>query len=298
MTRGRDANMAYVALDEPGTDHTPSIDKHVTARGILSGVLQHSGVELSAHQTRTAEHDKWTGIAQLAAEYDTIASIAQRDRWTALALRTFVTDGRLTLTEARTATESDSFWSLCAELRRTEAAGNDAHATLARVVRQRTLLDADDACAVVMTRLTRDGRRGVRPSRRPAPLIAGLIPPALGPMPDDARHALDERARLIEERATALARAAVHGRAAWVQRTGLPTTGNSSKATPPELVTVAAYRHRHGIKGSDPLGRATNDPRHGRDRDTARAAISNAGRTAQLVSPPRATSVPSPPISL
>lgn len=298
MTRGRDTNRAYVALDEPTADHHPRPDDKTTARSVLFRVLQHSGAELSAHQTRTAEHTKWIAIAQLAAEYDTIASLAQRDRWASLAVQTFVSDGRLTRTEARDAIESDSFWSLCAELRHIEAAGHDVHATLTRVIGQRHLIDADDVCAVVVARLTRDNRRVIRPTRRSAPLIAGLIPPALGPMPDDVRRALDERARLIEERATGLARAAVHSRAAWVLRTGLLTAGSGSTAPSAELVTVAAYRDRYGIKGFDPLGPVPNNRRHGHDRAAARNAISNAGRVAQLAPPSRATSVPSPPMAL
>lgn len=276
MTRGRDTNRAYVALDEPTIDHNPRSDDKVTARSILFGVLQHTGAELSAHQTRTAEHEKWSGIAQLAAEYDTIASLAQRDRWTSLALQTFVKDGRLTAAEARTATDSDSFWSLCAELRSIEAGGHDVQATLRRVVGQRNLLDAEDACAVVLSRLARDGRSNAHPSRRSAPLIAGLIPPALGPMPDDARGALDERARLIEERATVLARIAIQNRAGWVQRMGSTHTLYGQGPVPHELVAAAAYREKYGITGKEPLGPAPTDPRQVRDRTAIHAALRRA----------------------
>jgi conjugative relaxase-like TrwC/TraI family protein len=243
MTRGRDNNRAYVALDEPTTDHSPRPDDKTTARSILYGVLQHSGAEMSAHQTRTAEHHKWTGIAQLAAEYDIIASLAQRDRWADLVLRTFITDGRLTPAEARTAIDSDSFWSLCAELRRTEAAGHGVHATLRRVVGQRNLLDADDPCAVVLTRLTRDSRNRTQPTRRPVRLIAGLVPPALGPTPDDVRECLDERARLIEERTGELARSAIWSRAAWVERIGPePLDGPGREAWSKAVKTVQHHR--------------------------------------------------------
>ena len=37
-------------------------------------MLQHSSAELSAHQAITAEQECWTSIAQLAAEYDSIAA--------------------------------------------------------------------------------------------------------------------------------------------------------------------------------------------------------------------------------
>ena len=47
MTRGRDSNIAYVALDQPDDSHaTPEVED-VTARTVLYGVLQHSGAELS-----------------------------------------------------------------------------------------------------------------------------------------------------------------------------------------------------------------------------------------------------------
>lgn len=44
-------------------------------------MLQHLGGELSAHQMIEAEQERWSSIAQLAAEYETIGAVAQRDRW-------------------------------------------------------------------------------------------------------------------------------------------------------------------------------------------------------------------------
>src|SRR3546814_18752512 len=81
MTRGRESNTVYVALDNPDDTHTPPQEGDVNARTVLYGILQRSGAELSAHQTITAEQDQWSSIAQLAAEYETIAADAQHDRW-------------------------------------------------------------------------------------------------------------------------------------------------------------------------------------------------------------------------
>lgn len=273
MTRGRSSNRAYVAVDEPTTDHNPRPDEQTTVRTVLFGVLQHSGAELSAHQTRAAEHTKWTGIAQLSAEYDVIAGLAQRERWAALAVRTFVTDGQLTSTEAQAAIDSDSFWSLCTELRRIEATGQDVGAVLRRVVGQRNLLDADDPCAVVHTRLTREEGRHARPTRRPVPLIAGVIPPALGPMPGDVREALAERARLIEERATTLAKTAIRNRAGWVQRLGYGPTLYGHGPVPRALVAVAAYRDKYGINDHETLGPRPSEPRQARERNAVYATV-------------------------
>ena len=62
----------------------PSDNPDATGRSVLFGVLQHVGAELSAHETITAEQEHWGSIAQLAAEYETIAAAAQRDRWATL----------------------------------------------------------------------------------------------------------------------------------------------------------------------------------------------------------------------
>ena len=86
MTRGKHANQAYVVLDRPD-DHAsphPGDNPDATARSVLYGVLQHVGAERSAHETITAEQDHWGSIAQLAAEYETIAAAAQHDRWATL----------------------------------------------------------------------------------------------------------------------------------------------------------------------------------------------------------------------
>ncbi|MGW2094546.1 MobF family relaxase [Promicromonospora sukumoe] len=273
MTRGRDTNRAYVGLDEPSTDHNSRPDDQTTARTVLFGVLQHSGAELSAHQTRAAEREKWTGIAQMTAEYDVIAGLAQRERWTALAVRTFVTDGNLTSTEAQAAIGTDSFWSLCAELRRIEAIGHDVGAVLRQVVRQRNLLDADDPCAVVHTRLTRDEGRRVRSTRRPVSLIAGLIPPALGPMADDIREVLAQRARLIEERAATVAKTAIRNGAGWIRCLGYDPTLHGQGQAPRELVAVAAYRGKYGITGPEPLGRRPSEPGQVREHDAAHTVL-------------------------
>ncbi|MEX1145610.1 MAG: MobF family relaxase, partial [Acidimicrobiia bacterium] len=58
MTRGRHANTAYVATDQPDAEANhrhPDVDE-TTGRSVLYGVLQHVGAELSAHQTIEAEH--------------------------------------------------------------------------------------------------------------------------------------------------------------------------------------------------------------------------------------------------
>src|SRR5690606_30199390 len=81
MTRGKQANRAYVILDRPDehAEPHPGENPEATGRSVLFGVLQHVGAELSAHETITAEQEQWGSIAQLAAEYETIAAAAQHD---------------------------------------------------------------------------------------------------------------------------------------------------------------------------------------------------------------------------
>jgi hypothetical protein len=83
MTRGRHANTAYVCTDTDPDDEYGT-GEHQTPREVLEAVLARTGSELSAHETMHAEHERAGSIAQLAAEYDTIAREAHRQRRAAL----------------------------------------------------------------------------------------------------------------------------------------------------------------------------------------------------------------------
>ncbi|WP_341359014.1 MobF family relaxase [Georgenia sp. M64] len=279
MTRGRHANTAYVALDQPDPLHVTPAETVTSARTVLFGVLNHSGLELSAHQTITAEQERWTGIAQLAAEYETIAATAQRGRWTRLVTDTLTRTGGLTTAEAGQVTSSEAFTVLMAELRRAEAHHHDVETLLPRLAAQRTLLDADDIAAVLTTRLARATRR---PARGTTPdLIAGFIPAAGGPLPADAARALAERRELIEARARTLAKVAIRDGAPWVGRIGdRPHSAGDRERWLAEVAVVAAYRDRYGITGP-PLGASTRTLIQERDRRRAAEALRRAQAVAQ-----------------
>jgi conjugative relaxase-like TrwC/TraI family protein len=278
MTRGREANSAYVAIDRPDVAHVgprPGDDGEPTARSILFGVLQHVGAELSAHETLTAEQDTWGSIAQLAAEYETIAAAAQHDRWVAL-----VRASGLTPEQADAAIESDAFGPLTAELRRAESHHFRVGRLLASVVRLRGFEDAADVAAVLRARLATAVANSLGApvaasrARRMPRLVAGLIPRAVGPMDAEMRGALHERAELIELRARAILDQSLVARETWTRALGQPPADAAAVAAwRRQACTVAAYRDRYGILGPSALGAAPETTAQKLDAARAHAAL-------------------------
>ncbi|MET0929002.1 MAG: MobF family relaxase [Aeromicrobium sp.] len=286
MTRGRESNIAYVALEAGDDSHHQTAGAATTAREVIAGILQRSGAELSAHQTIAEEQEGWGSIAQLAAEYDTIAAEAQRNRWVAM-LRA----SGLTAEQAHAATESAAFGPLGAELRRAEAVGHSVERLLPAAVARHGLEDADDIAAVLRHRIALAASRP-RGRRTPEPqLIAGLIPAAVGPMTPEMRHALDERRDLIEQRAEALAIDAIRTRHPWVRHVGdKPTDARERAQWKRTIMTVAAYRARWGIASTRPLGDAPTTDVQRHDRAQAERAvrrIREAQRRAESMRPTR-----------
>lgn len=265
MTRGRNSNQAYVALDEPDDSHTTPEPDGLTAKTVLTGILRHTGGEASAHDTLVAEREAANSIARLAAEYEMIAANAQRPRW----IKSLGTAG-LTRAQVADVVEGTSFGPLAATLRLSEAHGHDADAVLAAAVSRRTLADADDIGAVLHQRIRLAADHHIRGKAR---FIAGLIPEALGPMGDDHRRALDERRELIEHRALALAEAAVADGETWVWRAGRPPRDDGAQAEWLDgLATIAAYRDRYAVTGAEPIGTPDNEAQRA-DARRARTAL-------------------------
>jgi hypothetical protein len=281
MTCGREANTAYVAVDRPDVAHVgprPGDNNDATARSILYGVLQHVGAELSAHETIAAEQDAWGSIAQLAAEYETIAAAAQQDRWTSLVRQCGPSPD-----QADGVIDSDAFGPFTAELRGAEAHHFDIPSLLTRVVADRGFEDAQDIAAVLRARIastvTRDA--GARRSRSTPRLVAGLIPRAIGPMDADMRRALVERSDLIEARANALLDEALLGGEAWTQALGVAPRGSVAATWRRYGCTIAAYRDRYGIGGARAFGPVPQSTAQKLDAVRARAAIDAAHRLAE-----------------
>ncbi|RLP69088.1 conjugal transfer protein [Mycetocola manganoxydans] len=281
MTRGRETNTAYVAVDQPDVAHVgprPGNDTDPTARSVLYGVLQHVGAESSAHATIAGEQDAWGSIAQLAAEYETIAAAAQRERWASI-----LRDIGLAPSQANDAVHSDAFGALTAELRRAEALHLNVRSLLQRTVVARGFDDAEDVAAVLHSRIAsaiaRNGGAS-RPGREPA-LLVGLIPPALGPMEPDMRRALDERSEMMEARASVVLDAALLTRAPWALTLGPTPRGSAAAAWRRSACTVAAYRDRYGVVSARALGPSPRTMAQERDAARARAALRAAQQLAE-----------------
>lgn len=292
MTRGRLSNAAYVATDRPDDAYTirhPADPPDLTARTILLGVLNNVGAELSAHQTINAEQDAWTSIAQLAAEYETIAAAAQHHRWTKLIKASGLPPA---LSEA--AINSPAFGPLTAQLRRAEAHHHNVDTLLPRLVAARGFADADDIAAVLHARLVRAAGSGR--THGDSNLIAGLIPAATGPMTaDEMRHTLDERRDLIERRADALLDAAIDSDATWLRTLGQPPTNPASlDEWRRHAHRRRRYRDRDQVNPDDPLGVMTGSYAQQLDAKYARQAIQFAQRATAEPTTPEAPIIAQP----
>ncbi|BAJ73215.1 hypothetical protein MTES_0251 [Microbacterium testaceum StLB037] len=286
MTRGSHANHAYIATDRPDAAHD-DIPSSATGRSIIAEILQHTGAQLSAHETIIAEQGNWTGVAQLAAEYETLAAAAQRDRWERL-----IQASGLTPEEADDAIASPAFGPLTAELRRAEADNHNVQSLLPALVRARAFGDADDIAAVLHHRVARATSRpsGAGRTRNTPRLIAGLIPEATGVIDREMADALTERQALIESRAHALLDAALADGQSWTAHLSRPPEHpQTRKAWRRCLLTVAAYRDRYAITGQLPLGSPAQSDTQRIDAGRASAAL---GRAQKLADPVRVPADP------
>jgi len=287
LTRGRHANTVFVPVDQPdrnqnhqhtiGADLDPDRSDLDAARTILTGIVHRVGAEPSAHQARRDEEHRWGSIAQLAAEYDTIANHAQRPRWTRLVAHTLAREG-FTRDATALAVDSDAFGALCAELRRAEADGHNVNQLLPRIAAARSLYDAEDVAAVLHDRLTHAATRTNGGRNR----IVGLIPRAQGPLPDDVREALDRRIELIQHRARVLAGQALRDRQPWTRHIPPGPQGPAEGEWQNAIFAVAAYRDRYGITTNDPFGGPPTTLIQHDDARRVRALVQNLSRADRI----------------
>jgi len=252
-TRGRESNRLYVDTSydpDPQTSHD-GISEPQSAREVLAGVLENEGADVSAHETmRRAQHQA-EDFTTLAGEYQTLARVAQAERWDTLLQRCGLDGSQLEQVHA-----SDAHGPLLAALRDAEARGLDVDETFPKLVAARSLVDAEDPAAVIHGRVDRWVAAAASRRQAATNLIAGLIPRAAGVADPDMARALDEREQAMERRAQELAEEAIERDQVWVRRLGTtPSDPAVRKAWLRAVSTVAAYRERWGI-GADhrPLG--------------------------------------------
>lgn len=249
-TRGRHANHLYVDTcydPDPQTGHDKAIQPQ-TAREVLTGVVAREGADISAHEAIRRGHDQAESIATLAAEYQTIASVAQTDRWDTLLARSGLNPAQVEVVRA-----SQAYGPLTSALREAEARGLDVDRALPALVLQRTLVNADDIAAVLHHRVDQWVEANGELATPSPSLVAGLFPRAHGVSDPDMARGLTERDQAIEQRAESMAEQAVAKLLPWIGRLGQPPPHPSARREWLESVaTVAAYRDRWGI---------TTDPR-------------------------------------
>jgi conjugative relaxase-like TrwC/TraI family protein len=279
-TRGKEDNRIYVDTyydPDPQTSHGESVEP-ITGKQVLVGVLRNEGAELAAHDMIRREHDEAEGMERLSAEYLSLATEAQADRWESLLSRSGLSDEDLLTVRA-----SEARGPLFAAMRDVEARGIDVEAAVPLLVSVQSLADASDIASVLHSRVDQWSRRAGGRRQDPDSLIAGIIPRAQGVTDPDMAQALAERDQAMEERSRTLAIQAIESREIWVQLLG-------SRPREPvrlddwlhEVSKVAAYRDRWHIEGQRPLG-PVSDQENKEQMDQRKRALA-AGQRAKVIS--------------
>jgi hypothetical protein len=251
-TRGREGNWLYVDTyddPDPQTSHDEATEA-TTARDVLTGVLRNEGADVAAHDMIRREQSDAESFERLSAEYLTLATDAQAERWGALLMAS-----GLTLTDIDAVRSSDAHGPLLAAFREAEAAGLDIEAAFPQLVSGRSLTDSVDAAAVLHGRVDRWMQASSGRRRGAHHLIAGLIPRAQGITDPDMARALTEREQAMEQRAGTLANQAIEAGQGWVQHLGpAPNDPEQLARWRRQVSTIAAYRDRWHITGPAPVG--------------------------------------------
>jgi conjugative relaxase-like TrwC/TraI family protein len=253
-SRGREGNWLYVDTHydpDPGIAHDEAT-KSLTAGEVLAAVLRNEGADVAAHEVIRREQHEAEGMERLSAEYLTLATLAQEERWRALLEHSGLTDAEL-----NTVRSSEARGPLMSALRGAEARGLDIEAAFPQLVAGRSLADAFDVAAVLHGRVDRWSRAAAGRRRGTDNLIAGLIPRVQGVTDPEMARALAERDRAMEQRARALAERALGAGESWIKSLGCSPRDPVRRAQwICEVSTIAAYRDRWSITGERPLGEA------------------------------------------
>ena len=252
-TRGRESNRLYVdTMYDPDADTQHGLPAERDAGDVLRQVLEARGADQSATETIAADWAEQHGIVRTWAEYDTIAGVAQRERYDELVTSSC---SGVPSQQVEGLRESAAYGPLLAALREAEAFGLDVEQGLPRLVNGRTLSSADDVAALLHGRVERWIQASSPQRRVAADRIVGLFPRLAGVTDPDMARALDDRQVLIEQRARETATTAVENRQPWAARFGSPPSDPVRRELwLRRLDTVAAYRERWGITDRSVIG--------------------------------------------
>jgi hypothetical protein len=197
-TRGRESNRLYVdTMYDPDADTQHGLPAEREAGDVLRQVLEARGADQSATETIAADWVEQHGIVRMWAEYDTIAGVAQRERYDELVTSSCAGVPFELMEGLR---DSAAYGPLLAALREAEAFGLDVEHGLPRLVDGRTLTNADDVPAVLHGRVDRWIAASGPQRRVAADRIVGLFPRLAGVTDPGMARALDDRQALIERR--------------------------------------------------------------------------------------------------
>ena len=201
-TRGRESNRLYVdTMYDPDADTQHGLPAEQDAGDVLRQVLEARGADQSATETIAADWAEQQGIVRMWVEYDTIAGVAQRDRYDELV--TSACSG-VPAEQVEGLRDSPAYGPLLAALREAEALGLDVEQGQSRLVEGRSVGSADDVAGVLHGRVDH-WIRTAGPQRRAAadrivglfPRLAGVTDPDIGA---DRRHACSPGLSAAEDR--------------------------------------------------------------------------------------------------
>ena len=269
LTRGSTSNHLYVDScydPDPDTGHD-ELTAPRSALDVLGDVLGREGADESA--TDVIRRLQTRSVAELVAQYETIAALAQKPQWDELLVRSGLDDAELARLRA-----SPAYPTLLAHLRDGESRGFDPDVELPLLVSGRSFDDADDLAAVLTHRVGRYVDAANLPDLSPGDLVAGLFPRPTGVTDPDVLLALADRATGIEQRARVLATTAIERGDPWVSDFGdAPVTADHAEQWLNEVATDAAYRDRWGLNSPD---QTTDDASTSHEQELQRRRVLSA----------------------
>lgn len=271
MTRGRAGNHCYLSVEDPAHDHSdhsdhshgPADAEPLGTRDVLDSILGNTSTAVSARQTIAAEQDRAGSLAQLAAEYETLAGYGHDLAAAELVTAAGIPGSDTILSNPdfhriAVATRAAARWNLPTQLLAQHLAEQFPGPDLP------TVDDIAESIDAIVTTTTA-GRR------RPAPtLIAGVVPDATAGITNiQVLRGMTERASLMRTSLEQLVATATTTMPGWL--TALPARPHDpagQQRWQAAVTATAAYRNRWSVPTDHPapLGDALTTANTGIDQ--------------------------------